>query len=88
MIKNPVKIIIYISVRAVDGDRGVNNKITYSILEGGEGLFDLDADSGFLYVKKPLDRESSLSNNGAFIIKIQVRNNLTSKARFLIMWLL
>ncbi|CAL4059672.1 unnamed protein product [Meganyctiphanes norvegica] len=60
-----------LQVRAVDGDRGVNNKITYSIVEGGEDLFDLDADSGFLYVKRPLDRESSLSNNGAFIIKIQ-----------------
>lgn len=59
-------------VKAVDGDRGVNNYITYSILEGDKGLFQLDQNSGVLYVKKPLDRESPLSNNGAFIIKIQV----------------
>lgn len=61
------------TVKAVDGDRGVNNRITYSILEGDKGLFQLDPNSGVLYVKKPLDRESPLSNNGAFIIKIQVR---------------
>ncbi|KAK4293966.1 hypothetical protein Pmani_033374 [Petrolisthes manimaculis] len=60
-----------LEVKAVDGDRGVNNRITYSILEGDKGLFQLDPTSGVLYVKKPLDRESPLSNNGAFIIKIQ-----------------
>ncbi|XP_050735758.1 cadherin-23-like isoform X6 [Eriocheir sinensis] len=60
-----------LEVKAVDGDRGVNNRITYSILEGDKGLFHLDPNSGVLYVRKPLDRESPLSNNGAFIIKIQ-----------------
>ncbi|XP_069185641.1 cadherin-23 isoform X4 [Procambarus clarkii] len=62
-----------LEVKAVDGDRGVNNHITYSILEGDKGLFQLDQNSGVLYVKKPLDRESPLSNNGAFIIKIQAQ---------------
>ncbi|XP_042243245.1 cadherin-related family member 1-like [Homarus americanus] len=62
-----------LEVKAVDGDRGVNNPITYSILEGDKGLFQLDQKSGVLYVKKPLDRESPLSNNGAFIIKIQAQ---------------
>lgn len=60
-----------LEVKAVDGDRGVNNRITYSILEGDKGLFQLDPNSGVLYVRRPLDRESPLSNNGAFIIKIQ-----------------
>ncbi|XP_071547487.1 cadherin-23 isoform X5 [Panulirus ornatus] len=64
-----------LEVKAVDGDRGVNNRITYSILEGDKGLFQLDPNSGVLYVKKPLDRESSLSNNGAFIIKIQAQED-------------
>lgn len=70
-----IQFLSYLSpaVRAVDGDRGINNRITYSILDGDKGLFELDRDSGVLYVKRPLDRESPLSNNGAFIIKIQVR---------------
>ena len=63
-------------MKAVDGDRGVNNRITYSVLEGDKGLFQLDPNSGVLYVRRPLDRESPLSNNGAFIIKIQVRDEL------------
>ncbi|XP_063590983.1 cadherin-23-like [Penaeus indicus] len=64
-----------LEVRAVDGDRGINNRITYSILDGDKGLFELDRDSGVLYVKRPLDRESPLSNNGAFIIKIQAQED-------------
>ncbi|XP_045137140.1 cadherin-23-like [Portunus trituberculatus] len=60
-----------LEVKAVDGDRGVNNRITYSVLDGDKGLFQLDPNSGVLYVRRPLDRESPLSNNGAFIIKIQ-----------------
>ncbi|XP_064108915.1 cadherin-23-like isoform X3 [Macrobrachium nipponense] len=66
-----------LEVKAVDGDRGINNRITYSILDGDRGLFELDRDSGVLYVKKPLDRESPLSNNGAFIIKIQAEEDST-----------
>ena len=64
-------------MKAVDGDRGVNNRITYSVLDGDKGLFQLDPNSGVLYVRRPLDRESPLSNNGAFIIKIQVRGEPT-----------
>ncbi|KAF4517747.1 hypothetical protein B566_EDAN002952 [Ephemera danica] len=35
-----------LSVKAVDGDRGINNRIVYSISRGGDGLFGIDATSG------------------------------------------
>ncbi|XP_076057455.1 cadherin 88C isoform X2 [Oratosquilla oratoria] len=60
-----------LEVKAIDGDRGVNNRIVYSMLEGDQSLFTLERDTGVLYVKRPLDRENLLATNGAIIIKIQ-----------------
>ncbi|XP_046672662.1 cadherin-23 isoform X2 [Homalodisca vitripennis] len=62
-----------LQVRAVDGDRGVNNRILYSVTKGGEGVFDIDAHSGFLYTTTKLDRESTTNSNGAYIIEIMAQ---------------
>lgn len=63
-----------IPVRAIDGDRGINNRISYSIVSGGEEHFDIDGTSGIIYTFNPLDREDPLNSNGAYILEILVRN--------------
>lgn len=63
---------LFFVVRAVDGDRGVNNKIQYSITRGGEGVFDIDSNSGIISTTTKLDRESSTNSNSAYIIEIMV----------------
>lgn len=60
-----------LQVRAIDGDRGVNNKIKYAILSGGNGLFAIDADVGIVRTIKKLNREDSQNQiNGAYILEI------------------
>lgn len=59
------------SVRAIDGDRGVNNKIKYSIVKGNDNVFKIDEDSGVITTTKLLDREDNLNLiNGAYILEI------------------
>lgn len=59
------------SVRAIDGDRGVNNKIKYSIVKGNNNMFKIDEDSGIITTTKLLDREDNLNLiNGAYILEI------------------
>ncbi|RWS28589.1 cadherin-23-like protein [Leptotrombidium deliense] len=61
-------------VIAVDGDRGVNNAVTYSIMKGAKGLFAIDSSTGTVTVNDNLDRESNLvdgSGNSAYILEIQ-----------------
>lgn len=59
------------SVRAVDGDRGINNKIKYSIVKGSNNMFRIDEDSGEITTLKALDREDSRNLiNGAYILEI------------------
>lgn len=60
-----------LSVKAIDGDRGVNNKIRYSIARGGGGYFRIDEDSGVIYNTRELDREDPRNQiNGAYILEI------------------
>ena len=40
-----------LQVKAVDGDRGINNAIKYSITGGPEHLFGINEDSGLVYSK-------------------------------------
>lgn len=58
-------------VKAVDGDRGVNNKIEYAITRGGNGLFAINPSNGIIYTTKPLDREDPrIQMNGAYIMEV------------------
>lgn len=60
-----------LTVKAIDGDRGINNKIKYSIIRGGDGLFTIDENTGSIYNTRELDREDPRNNlNGAFILEI------------------
>jgi len=61
-----------IPVKAVDGDRGVNNPVTYSISRGPEGVFAIDPSTGVVVTQQKLDREAPTANNGAYILEIQV----------------
>lgn len=64
-------------VKAVDGDRGVNNAVTYRLIKGGRGLFGINQSTGVVTVTGKLDRESAISEStgdsapGAFILKIE-----------------
>ena len=60
-----------LKVRAVDGDRGINNKISYSIIAGPNDIFAITPETGIVYTKTTIDRESDQSANGAFIIGIR-----------------
>lgn len=58
-------------VKAVDGDRGVNNPIIYSITKGAMDAFEIDPTLGVIYTRQKLDREnSSNGNGGAYILEI------------------
>ena len=56
-------------MRAVDGDRGINNPISYQILSGATDLFAITPESGIVYTQAEIDRESEPT--GAFILAIR-----------------
>ncbi|CAG7830108.1 unnamed protein product [Allacma fusca] len=56
-----------LQVRAVDGDRGVNNEITYSLLNENDS-FGVDSQSGIVFTKSTLDRENA--HGGSYILQI------------------
>ncbi|XP_017865167.1 PREDICTED: cadherin-23 [Drosophila arizonae] len=56
-------------VRAIDGDRGINNPIAYTL--DGNDLFDIDTHTGVVYTLAVLDREEESDHvNGAHILRI------------------
>lgn len=79
-----------LQITAIDGDRGVNNPITYRIVKGGAGLFQINANTGLVTVIGKLDREanaeatssSSSSSGSSYILEIEAtestQNRLTS----------
>ncbi|XP_066601612.1 cadherin-23 [Prorops nasuta] len=62
-----------LQVRAADGDKGINNKVTYSITKGPRYLFDIDATSGLVFTRAQLDREADENLDGTFILEITVK---------------
>ena len=64
-----------LQVSAVDGDRAINNDISYSIIHGPSDIFGIEAKTGSVYTQGELDRESERSreSNGAFILGIRAR---------------
>lgn len=61
-----------LSVKAQDGDRGIDNLISYSIRAGNHlGLFSIDERTGVVTTSGRLDREATEYRNGAFILQIE-----------------
>lgn len=60
---------MFTSVRAVDGDRGINNQIHYNLMNEKD-LFGIDSQSGIVFTKAPLDRESV--KGGSYVLHIVV----------------
>lgn len=56
-------------VKAIDGDRGVNARIAYS-LDPPSPYFDIDKKDGSVYLIHPLDREDPSVVNGALILTV------------------
>ena len=68
-------------VRAIDGDRGVNNPIKYTLVNGF-GLFAVHPASGVISTLKPLNREDTENQiNGAYIITIRAEEVPTTAQR-------
>ena len=64
-------------LRAIDGDKGVNNRVIYSIISGPSDLFQVDRDSGIVYTQGvQLDRESDRgrASNGAFVLGVRAKD--------------
>lgn len=61
-----------VTVKAYDGDRGINNPIRYSIVHGtDDDSFAINVMSGLVYTKRMLDREDAQNLvNGAYILEI------------------
>jgi len=57
------------SVQAIDGDRGVQNGISYKLLNNEE-LFGIDPDSGIVFTKAVIDRENG--HGASYILRIMV----------------
>lgn len=68
-------ILRYWIVRAVDGDRGINNAIHYDLINEKD-LFGIDSQSGIVFTKAPLDRESV--KGGSYVLHIVVSFILSS----------
>lgn len=69
-----------ISVKAHDGDRGINNPIKYSISSGGDNHFSINENTGIITTTMKLDREDSRNQeNGAYILEIVAKER--SKVR-------
>lgn len=63
-----------VNVKAVDGDREVNNPIRYSITKGNSDLFTINATTGTITVSGELDREKAVRSGqgtGAYILEIR-----------------
>lgn len=59
-------------MKAIDGDRGVNNAISYSLVNDSQAYFDINPNNGTVFVKQKLDRENQNGSNGAYILTIVV----------------
>lgn len=47
--------------------------MTYSITKGPQYLFDIDAGTGTVFTRAPLDREAQDNSDGAYILEITVK---------------
>lgn len=77
-------------VKAIDGDRGVNQRIIYS-LDASSQYFAIDPKEGVVYLIQQLDREDSNVVNGAMMLVITatedspLRPNVTTEVTILVL---
>lgn len=68
--------VFFNSVVAVDGDRGIDNPIEYSLTSNGlndiSDIFRIQQETGIVFTTNNLDRESSLPGSSAYILQIMV----------------
>ena len=64
-----------LKVKAIDGDRGVNQRIVYSLAPNGPQQFAIDDKDGTVYLLEKLDREDPQVVNGAFILSITAQED-------------
>ena len=57
-----------LQVKAVDGDREINNDIEYEIVSGPGQMFGINKNTGTVYSKAIIDRESDFATYGTFIL--------------------
>ncbi|KAF5304330.1 hypothetical protein FQA39_LY09709 [Lamprigera yunnana] len=63
-----------LQVSAIDGDRGINNPVFYSLTSFNQNpindLFTIEKETGVLLTTSKLDRESLTSNSGTYVLQI------------------
>ncbi|XP_053575237.1 cadherin-related family member 2 [Bombina bombina] len=65
-----------IQVSAIDGDKGINDVITYSIKESSEpNLFNISSTTGEIYVYGNIDLEALKQEDGQIELKVEAREN-------------
>lgn len=67
-------------VKAIDGDRGVNQRIVYSFDSSNE-YFAIDPKDGIVYLIQELDREDPSVVNGALILTITAEEDSTLRPK-------
>ncbi|KAL1434560.1 hypothetical protein MTO96_011649 [Rhipicephalus appendiculatus] len=59
------------TVKAIDGDRGVPRNIRYSIVSNPENFFAINRNTGVITTANLLDREKLSSSNGVVTVKVK-----------------
>lgn len=61
---------------AVDGDRGINNPIEYSLTSNGlndiSNVFRIQKETGIIFTTNNLDREAYLPESSAYVLQVTV----------------
>ncbi|XP_071483449.1 cadherin-23-like [Diadema antillarum] len=67
---------LVLTVEALDGDRGVSplNTINYTLIESGNGTFEIDSANGEIKVAKKLDRDED-PNAAIYTLTVEAREN-------------
>nr|XP_035939569.1 cadherin-related family member 5 isoform X2 [Halichoerus grypus] len=65
-------------IHAVDGDQGINQRILYSIMQGQDGTFAIDADSGNLTMTRSVPSPKTFT--------LLVKGEQADRARYSVTW--
>ncbi|XP_072164735.1 cadherin-23-like [Diadema setosum] len=71
---------LVLTVEALDGDRGVSplNTINFTLIESGNGTFEIDSANGEIKVAKKLDRDED-PNAAIYTLTVEARENDASQ---------